>query len=72
MGLDEDMLVCLATLQSYYLLSVFARGVDNLFVNNPQTYIGELQMTLLLYKPNYKHSPLLSQSIRTAIPYCTS
>jgi hypothetical protein len=31
MGLDEEMLVCLATLQSYWLLSVFARCVDNLF-----------------------------------------
>ena len=29
--LDEEMLVCLSTLQSYCLLSVFARGVDNLF-----------------------------------------
>lgn len=27
--LDEDVLVCLATLQSNCLLSVFARGVDN-------------------------------------------
>ena len=32
--LDEDMLVCLATLQSYCLISVCARGVDNLFGNN--------------------------------------
>ena len=72
MGLDEDMLVCLLTLQSYCLLSVFARGVDNLFVNNPKTYIRELQTTVLLYNPNYKHLPLLSQSIQTASPYCTS
>ena len=71
-GLDDDMLVCLATLQSYCLLSVFARGVDNLFRDKTQSYIRELQMTIFLSKPNDKHSPLLSQSIRTAIPYCTS
>ena len=43
MGLDEDMLVCLATLQSYCLLSIFARGVDNLFGNKN-----------LLYKNNWR------------------
>lgn len=40
MGLDEDMLICLSTLQSYCLLSVFARGVDNLFGNNNLSYIN--------------------------------
>ena len=43
MGLDKDMLDCLSTMQSYCLLSIFARGVDNLFGDKT-----------LLYKNNWR------------------
>ena len=48
-GLDEVMLVCLATLQSYCLLSVFARGVDNLIGNNNLLYINNCWVKMAKY-----------------------
>ena len=44
MGLDEDMLICLSTLQSYCLLSVFARDVDNLFGEKTLLYINNWRL----------------------------
>ena len=75
MGWDEEMLVCLSTLQSYCLLSVFARGVDNLFGDKTyctKTIGGWMRQNSKTYSPIDTFNALYQDSLNAiSLSFCS-